>query len=438
MADTYVNTAMASSHITSLMRRINALEASVTGADTYTRKWGSVGSADGEFDQPFNICVSSGFVYVTDGSNDRVQIFDTAGTFSSKFGSSGATNGKFATPYGICVYNSEIYVTDNDNDRVQVFDLSGSYQRQWGSTGTGNGNFQEPAGICEMGGEIYVVDQLNDRIQVFNTAGAYQRKWGSAGSGSGQFGNAEGIASYNSEIYVTDNTNNNVQVFNSSGTYQRSWGTTGSGAGEFTNPDAIFVYSGDVFVVDGSRFQVFTTSGSFKRQTGSSGSGNGEFNSPTGIFVYANEIYTTDVGNDRVQVFTLGTSAAQTTFNSYTTTTATSLGTPDGGVAVPALAALTAANNNADLVPRHLIDCRTAIETLAPYFDNPGTGNPYNWTAASADNLFFVANGDRTEYGATGGAAYDWTRTEAQMEGDYAYSIDIGEVLNCIATLEAS
>lgn len=139
-------------------------------------------------------------------------------------------------------------------------------------------------------------------------------------------------------------------------------------------------------------------------------------------------------------LFTYRSSASlsQTTFNSYTTTTATSLGTPDAGVSIPALAALTAANNNADLVPRHIIDMRDAIETLAPYFDNPATTNPYNWTAASSDNLFYVANGNRTEYGATGGAAYDWTRTEAAMEGDYAYSIDIGEVLNCIVQLEAS
>ena len=158
---------------------------------------------------------------------------------------------------------------------------------------------------------------------------------------------------------------------------------------------------------------------------------------PQDIHISGTTILVSDIGDSRINVFDL-LSIDETTFYSYTTTAATSLGTPDGGVSVPALAALTPANNNADLVPRHIIDMRTAIETLAPYFTNAVTGNPFNWTASSADNLYYVAMGDRTEYGATGGAAYDWTRTEAEMEGDYCYSIDIGEIDETVSLLEAS
>lgn len=128
-------------------------------------------------------------------------------------------------------------------------------------------------------------------------------------------------------------------------------------------------------------------------------------------------------------------SYTQTSFNSYTTTTATSLGTPDGGVSVPDLNALNA--NGAGPIPRHIVDMRDAIETLAPYFTNPATATAYNWNSSDPNNLYYVAV-ERTQYGASNARAYDWTRTEAQMEGTFAYSLDIAEVADCITQLEAS
>jgi hypothetical protein len=98
------------------------------------------------------------------------------------------------------------------------------------------------------------------------------------------------------------------------------------------------------------------------------------------------------------------------------------------------------ASNGADLVTRHVTDMRDTIERWAASgsFINPETSNPYNWTDSDPDNLYFCAMGDRTEYGATGGARYDWTRTEAEMVGTRTCDIDIGEIAECVALLEAA
>lgn len=130
---------------------------------------------------------------------------------------------------------------------------------------------------------------------------------------------------------------------------------------------------------------------------------------------------------------------AQTTFYAYTSGVAkVSLGTPDGGVSVPALTGLS--SNSAVISNKHILDMRTAIQALVAsnHFKNPSTGVLYNWTNGSANNLYKVAMGDRTAYGASGGAAYDWTRSGAAMVGTPTYDIDIGEVYECIEKLKVA
>lgn len=126
----------------------------------------------------------------------------------------------------------------------------------------------------------------------------------------------------------------------------------------------------------------------------------------------------------------------QTPFYGYAITSKSSLGTPDGGVHVPADNALCSAG--ASLVPNHIMDMRAAVERIVSYhyWKNLATTHPYNWTSASADNLYYVAMGDRTRYGATGGTKYVWTRTLAQMVNTPPYDLDIGEVYECVRVLK--
>lgn len=127
---------------------------------------------------------------------------------------------------------------------------------------------------------------------------------------------------------------------------------------------------------------------------------------------------------------------SQTGFFGYALTSKASLGTPDGGIHVPADNALCLAG--AALVPNHILDMRAAVERIVSYhyWKNPATHQPYNWTASSPDNLYFIGMGNRTRYGATGGARYTWTRALALMPGTAPYDMDIGEVYECVRVLK--
>lgn len=116
-------------------------------------------------------------------------------TFLLKWGSNGTADGQFNYPVGIAVDSvGNVYETDGDNHRIQKFSSDGTFLMKWGSRGTGDGQFNYPVGVA-LGpdGNVYVVDHFNHRIQVFTTAGMLIRKWGSQGSGDGRFSFPEGI-----------------------------------------------------------------------------------------------------------------------------------------------------------------------------------------------------------------------------------------------------
>ncbi|MBI4668256.1 MAG: hypothetical protein HY747_03570 [Elusimicrobia bacterium] len=106
-----------------------------TAAGSLVLTWGSKGSGDGQFVNPFGVAVSSdGIVYATDGDprqefvpsgNNRVQAFSPTGDFLFKFGAQGTGDGQFFEPNGLTVTpQGTIYVTDGRNYRVSVWGLT--------------------------------------------------------------------------------------------------------------------------------------------------------------------------------------------------------------------------------------------------------------------------------------------------------------------------
>ena len=61
-----------------------------------------------------------------------------------------------------------VYVTDSSNNRVQVFTSDGEYIEQFGYFSGNDDGFFSPQGITVSGNKIYVVDALLNRITVFN------------------------------------------------------------------------------------------------------------------------------------------------------------------------------------------------------------------------------------------------------------------------------
>lgn len=165
-----------------------------------------------------------------------------------------------------------------------------------------------------------------------------------------------------------------------------------------------------------------------------------------GIAIYGNRCFI-PFSDSTINCIRVVTFTSMTEFNAYRLwpySESISLGTPDGGNAVPDDNALVDPWNEGGetgrqwTVAKILTDMRTAIESLVALgiLKNPSTGVAYNWTYGDANNLYYCAMGDRTKYGAPDGARYTWTRDEAHMVSTYMFDIDIGEIYECIVALE--
>lgn len=153
------------------------------------------------------------YLYVVDSGNNRVQVFDYSGNFKFSFGSYGTGNGQFDNPYGITSDNNYLWVTDSGNHRVQKFTLQGVYVEQFGTYGSNIDNFNFPKGIATDGLFLYVVDQNNNRFKILTMTGLTVMAIGEYGSGTNQFIHPTNIAVDSAYIYIDDTGNNRTVIY---------------------------------------------------------------------------------------------------------------------------------------------------------------------------------------------------------------------------------
>ncbi|MCB1876702.1 MAG: SMP-30/gluconolactonase/LRE family protein [Chromatiales bacterium] len=136
------------------------------------RTIGKRGKADGELNLPRDVRLGkNGLLYVTDGGNFRVQVFDQEGRFVRKWGQPGRHLGQFSRPKGIgSDPEGNIYVVDAAFGNFQIFDPDGNLMLFVGdrSTTLEPAKFMLPAGIdVDEDGRVYLVDQFFRKIDVF-------------------------------------------------------------------------------------------------------------------------------------------------------------------------------------------------------------------------------------------------------------------------------
>ena len=125
------------------------------------------------------MCVNSvnGKVYVVDAVANCIHIFNSDLTYSSKFGSKGSGDGQFRNPSDIALDSTGcLYVADCDNHRVQVFTPDGGYLRQFGKKGSGSGELSGPRAICvdtTSDDLVYVVEYWKLHVLLFNREGEF-------------------------------------------------------------------------------------------------------------------------------------------------------------------------------------------------------------------------------------------------------------------------
>ena len=84
-------------------------------------QFGVSGTGAGQLSAPFGIAFdASGHLWVTDGGNDRVQEFSTAGAFIAQVGWKGSEAGQLNEPRDLAIDSKgDVWVTDYSNNRLE-------------------------------------------------------------------------------------------------------------------------------------------------------------------------------------------------------------------------------------------------------------------------------------------------------------------------------
>lgn len=217
---------------------------------------GEFGTGNSQFNRPQGLAMDSiNTLYVLDSGNNRVVAYQLqAGVGSSltylrKFGSSGTAAGQFSNPTGIATDDTYVYVADTDNNRVQKCTSDGVTCTIWGGLGTYNGKFSSPKGITyddsQAPERVYVTDTGNNRIQWFDTSGTYLGKFGSYGSGSSQYVLPYRIAteSTGNFVFVLDTLNRVQRVSKADNLTDYTITLTTAGAGITVASSVLYVTS---------------------------------------------------------------------------------------------------------------------------------------------------------------------------------------------------
>jgi DNA-binding beta-propeller fold protein YncE len=192
---------------------------------THELSWGTFGNGDLQFKNPAAIAVDAvdgegGTVYVADTGNNLIKRYTRNGVFLSAFGRPGAGRGEFSGPTGVATFRDDqhvlrVYVVDGGNDRVQIFDADENVVGVFGRKGPGQGEFDGPQGVVVApDGSVFVTDGGNDRVQHFAADGRFLRVFGSSGSAVGRFDGPHGVAvDRNGDLHVADVGNDRIQTF---------------------------------------------------------------------------------------------------------------------------------------------------------------------------------------------------------------------------------
>ncbi len=136
---------------------------------------GRRGSGPGEFNLPRDLAIGKdGRLYVVDGGNFRIVVFDRDGKFLHSFGSIGKQYGQFARPKEIAIdRDGNVYVVDTAFGNFQIFNAEGDLLMYVGdrSERDAPAKYMLPSGIAvDEDGRVYMVDQWFRKIDVFRPA----------------------------------------------------------------------------------------------------------------------------------------------------------------------------------------------------------------------------------------------------------------------------
>ena len=266
------------------------------------------------FRQPSDVVVGNNKkVYVLDGVNNRVKVFNLEGAYLFSFGGAGKGKGKFNFPLGIGIDESDrIYVADSGNHRVQIFNPDGAYLSQF-TTGTGKGKPSDPTDVAVNSKlkRCYVVDNDNHRIIIYDLKkNVILDTKGIMGMEKKEF-RFPFLLTIDKEgnLYIVEVINTRVKVLDPEGNYVTNIGGWGVDKGEFYRPKGVAIDSKNrVFVSDSylGVIQVFDQNWKFLSVLGDNKGNIMKFTTPTGLFIDKKmRLYVVEMLADKVSVMRL-------------------------------------------------------------------------------------------------------------------------------------
>jgi hypothetical protein len=179
---------------------------------------GVAGADETHFNRPtFLAWLPDGTFFVADGYNGtRVAKFDAEGDFLLDWGQRGTPPetrpGYFNTVHGIAVdpETRRVYVSDRSNDRIQVFDENGTFVDQWTTGPMANTQFL----YIGEDRNLWMADDRTWKIVKYDLQGHLLYAWGSQGAWPGGLWNVHGLSvDQEGNLYVAEVANGRAQKF---------------------------------------------------------------------------------------------------------------------------------------------------------------------------------------------------------------------------------
>jgi len=82
-------------------------------------------------------------------------------------------NHQFIFPTGVLIQDQKIYILDGKENCINIFDQEGKLLEQIGSTGNGKLQFMAPHQICYFDNQFYILDSGNYRVQILKDDYSY-------------------------------------------------------------------------------------------------------------------------------------------------------------------------------------------------------------------------------------------------------------------------
>ena len=174
---------------------------------------GCHGNKNSQFDFPKGLTFNDNkLLYVVDGYNFRVQVFNKDDTFAFSFGSRGNNPGQFQYPVRVSIDpNNNVLVTDYDANGIHILTHDGKFIQ------TININRLCAITISPTGYLITSHDGDDNKIRVWSPTYQLINQFGKKGYKQGEFYDINGIAMDSSgTIYVAEYSNNRLQVISNS------------------------------------------------------------------------------------------------------------------------------------------------------------------------------------------------------------------------------